>query len=79
MDLESNNTASSFIKDKIRNIVHNHQTADLLTDFDHPFGSKRPPIDTNYYETFNRKDVELINIRNNPIESFVSNGIKTSK
>jgi cation diffusion facilitator CzcD-associated flavoprotein CzcO len=79
VDLESNNTASNFIKDKIKSIVHDHHTADLLTDFDHPFGSKRPPIDTNYYETFNRKDVELINIRNNPIESFVNNGIKTSK
>ena len=79
VDLESNNTAANFIKDKIKSIVTDNHTAELLTEFDHPFGSKRPPIDTNYYETFNSKDVALINIRNNPIKSFIKNGIKTSK
>ena len=75
---ESNETASNFIKEKIKNIVNDSKTANLLTNFDHPFGSKRPPIDTNYYETFNRKNVNLIDIRENPIISFTKNGIQTS-
>ena len=79
IDADSNLTASQFIINKIKKIIKNPDTAAMLTDFDHPFGSKRPPIDTNYYETFNRKNVDLINIRKDPIKSFKTNGITTEK
>lgn len=79
IDIESNQTAANFIIDKIKTIVNNRKTAELLTKFDHPFGSKRPPIDTKYYETYNQENVRLIDIRENPIISFTKKGIKTGK
>ena len=43
-------------------------TAALLTEIDHPFATKRPPIDTGYFETFNRDNVTLVDVRADPIE-----------
>ena len=53
--------------------------ADLLTPKDHPFGTKRPCVDTGYYATFNRPNVELVNLRAEPLVGFNAQGIQTSK
>lgn len=76
-DQAANDTAAEFIKAKIRQIVHDPVKAEILSDIDHPFAAKRPPIDTHYFETFNRDNVELVNLRADPIEAIVPTGIKT--
>jgi cation diffusion facilitator CzcD-associated flavoprotein CzcO len=73
----ANETATEFLKNKIRGIVKDPRTAQALSDIDHPYAAKRPPIDTNYFETFNRDNVTLVNLREDPIERISPNGIKT--
>lgn len=77
-DSLANATAANFIKSKIKLIVKDSVTADVLSDIDHPFAAKRPPIDTNYFETFNRENVSIVNLRKTPIENITSKGIQTS-
>ncbi|KPK33428.1 MAG: cyclohexanone monooxygenase [Betaproteobacteria bacterium SG8_40] len=73
----ANDTAAEFLKNKIRGIVRDPETAEALADIDHPYAAKRPPIDTNYFETFNRDNVTLVNLRKDPIERITPSGIKT--
>ena len=77
VDKAANDTAVTFIRDKIRAIVKDPETAAKLSDFDHPYASKRPPIDTDYFETFNRDNVELVDVRATPIERITPLGIRT--
>lgn len=64
---EANQLAADFVRHKIRSIVKDHRTAELLCPNDHPIGSKRLCVDTGYYETYNRPNVTLADIRNDPI------------
>src|SRR5688500_3160869 len=77
LDKKANDTAAEFIKRKIREIVKDPKTAQALADIDHPYATKRPPIDTNYFETFNRDNVALVDLRADPIERITPAGIKT--
>ncbi|MGD9615313.1 MAG: flavin-containing monooxygenase [Alphaproteobacteria bacterium] len=77
IDKAANDTASEFIRRKIREVVKNPATAAKLADIDHPFSTKRPPIDTGYFETFNRDNVTLVDVRANPIECITPDGIRT--
>jgi len=74
---EANATASAFLKRKIREIVKDRVTADKLANIDHPYAAKRPPIDTDYFETFNRDNVALVDVRADPIQSVTPRGIRT--
>jgi len=76
-DKAANDTAAEFIRNKIREIVKDPATAAKLSDFDHPYAAKRPPIDTDYFETFNRDNVTLVDVRAEPIERITPNGIRT--
>jgi cation diffusion facilitator CzcD-associated flavoprotein CzcO len=76
-NLEANATAAEFIKRKIRGIVKDPATAELLADIDHPYAAKRPPIDSHYFETFNRDNVTLVDVRSAPIERITPRGIVT--
>jgi cyclohexanone monooxygenase len=75
---ESNDTAAEYVRAKIRETVHDPATAEMLSPRDYPIGTKRPPIDTGYFETFNRDNVSLVDIRASPIEQITMNGIRTS-
>ncbi|WP_207003707.1 flavin-containing monooxygenase [Trinickia mobilis] len=77
-DEAANETASQFIREKIHNIVKDPATAEKLTPRDHLYATKRPPIDTHYFETFNRDNVELVDIKATPIVEIVPEGIRTS-
>jgi cation diffusion facilitator CzcD-associated flavoprotein CzcO len=77
LDKEANDTAAEFLKNKIRAIVKDPATAELLADIDHPYAAKRPPIDTDYFATFNRPNVTLVNVRAAPIERITASGIST--
>jgi cation diffusion facilitator CzcD-associated flavoprotein CzcO len=74
----ANDTAADFIRRKILGIVKDPATAAMLTNFDHPYAGKRPPIDTDYYETFNRDNVTLVDVKAAPIEAITASGVRTS-
>ncbi len=76
-DLESNEIFCEFIRDKIRSIVHDPTTAELLCPKNYPFGAKRPPIGHRYYETFNRDNVTLVDVSDDPIERITQTGLAT--
>ncbi len=78
-NIEANKTASDFIKKKIRETVSNKKFASILSDIDHPYAGKRPPIDSNYFETFNRENINLIDLRSDPILYIDQKGIKTKE
>ena len=74
----ANETASDFIRSKIRAVVEDPATAEMLTPRDHPFAAKRPPIDTDYFETFNRANVSLVDLKATPISAITPTGIRTT-
>ncbi len=76
---ESNDAAAEFIRNKIRGIVKDPETAELLCPNDHPVASKRPCLDTNYFETYNRDNVTLVDVRGAPIEEITPKGVRTAK
>ena len=74
---EANDTASTFLRNKIHEIVKDPATAAKLADIDHPYAAKRPPIDTDYFEAFNRENVDLVDIKATPIQEITPRGIRT--
>ena len=76
-DRRANDTASEFIRSKIRETVKDPDTVEKLLPRDHPFSSKRALIDTNYFETYNRDNVTLVDIRHSPIQEITPAGIRT--
>lgn len=79
LDEAANHEVSEFIRERIRNTVQDKQTADDLTPKAFPYATKRPCIDTDYYETYNRDNVSLVNLRRTPIEKITEDGIETSE
>ncbi|MCD5422499.1 alpha/beta fold hydrolase [Rhodococcus pyridinivorans] len=77
-DQQANDTIADYIRDRIRERVADPTTAELLAPTDHPYASKRPPFETNYYETFNLPHVELVDVRSAPIEAITPTGIRTT-
>ena len=77
-DQAANETASEFIRSKIAGIVHDPAVAERLTPRDHAYATKRPPIDTDYFETFNRDNVELVDVRQAPIVAVTPDGLRTT-
>lgn len=77
-DKAANDTAAEFLKSKIRQIVKDPETAAKLSNIDHPYAAKRPPIDTDYFDAFNRDNVSLVDIRAEPIKRITPGGIEAS-
>lgn len=75
---ESNETLCEFVRGKIRSIVSDPGTAEALCPRDFYIGTKRPCLDTGYYETYNLPHVRLVNLREQPIETITEAGIETS-
>ncbi|MEQ9590820.1 MAG: NAD(P)/FAD-dependent oxidoreductase [Parvibaculaceae bacterium] len=74
---EANEYLADFVRDKIRSIVKDSDTAEKLCPYGYPIGSKRICLDTGYFETFNRENVDLIDVKADPIKGICSNGIST--
>jgi cation diffusion facilitator CzcD-associated flavoprotein CzcO/acetyl esterase/lipase len=79
VDVDGNALLAELFREKIREIVKDPETAAALTPHDHPFGAKRPCLDTNYYATYNRPNVTLVNLRQEPIKQVTASSIKTDK
>src|SRR5215470_678523 len=76
---DANEDFAEFVRNKIRARVKDPVVAEMLCPKDHPFGSKRIPLETNYYETYNQPNVLLVDVRNAPIEEITPKGIKTTE
>ncbi len=72
----SNDTAAEFVRGKIRAMVKDPAKADLLAPDSHPIGTKRICVDTDYYLTYNRPNVDLVDVRNAPIEALTPDGLR---
>jgi cyclohexanone monooxygenase len=78
IDPAANEEARSFYEEKVRAVIEDPEVAELLIPSDHPIGTKRICTDTNYFQTFNRSNVELVSVRRTPITSVDTAGINTS-
>jgi cation diffusion facilitator CzcD-associated flavoprotein CzcO/acetyl esterase/lipase len=74
----ANHECAEFFRHKIRSIVDDPETAADLCPTDHPIGTKRPCLDTNYYATYNLPHVRLVNVRKHPIRQITETGIDTA-
>lgn len=73
---EANETFAEFVRNKIRARVNDPVVAEMLTPKDHPFGAKRIPLETHYYEAYNQDNVQLIDVKKVPIECITEKGVK---
>jgi cyclohexanone monooxygenase len=78
VDQRANDLLADFLRGKIREIVRDPDTAAALSSQHYPVGAKRVCLGTDYYETFNRDNVRLIDLREAPLESLTPTGIRTS-
>ena len=79
MDEAANAELSEFIADKIRARVHDPVVAEKLIPKDHGFGVQRVPMETRYYEAYNRDNVHLVDLQETPIERITPTGIRTTE
>lgn len=77
-NMEANAILAEFVRNKIRSIVHDPETAELLCPKTYPIGGKRICIDSGYYETFNRDNVSLVDVRTHPIQEVTETGLRTT-
>jgi len=77
-DIEANRMAAALYGEAVARIVKDPETAASLVP-DYPFACKRPIIDQGYYETFNRDNVTLVDLRSAPIRDITSTGIRTAR
>jgi cyclohexanone monooxygenase len=75
---DANHAAAEFIRNKIRTIVDDPATAELLCPKRYPFLGKRPPVGHLYYETFNRDNVALVDVHDDPIAEVTPTGLRTA-
>ncbi|MEU1953560.1 flavin-containing monooxygenase [Nocardia rhamnosiphila] len=73
----ANDTAREYVEAKIREMVDDPEVADQLIPTDHPIGTKRIVTDTGYFQTYNRANVTLVNLRRTPITQITESGMRT--
>jgi cyclohexanone monooxygenase len=78
-DKAANETAAEFVRAHIRAVVKDPEVAERLIPRSHPIATKRPPLDDDYYETFNRPNVTLVDIAADPIDHFTAHALHTGK
>ena len=78
LDRKANDTAADFVREKIAEIVKDPDTAKLLQPTSYPIGTKRICIDSDYFATFNRPNVTLVDIKSNPIEEILPRAVRVA-
>ena len=76
-NLESNTLVGDFVRRKVRERVKDPEKARILTPHEYPIGSRRIGVDIGYYETFNRDNVSLVDVKADPIQRITPTGIQT--
>ena len=71
----ANYTAAEYVRQQIKRVVKDKETAEILCPRSYPIGTKRICIDTGYFETYNRENVKLVDISKKPIQRLVTDGI----
>lgn len=79
LDRAANDTAAEYIRNRIAERVKDPKVAELLAPKDHAYATKRPPLETNYYEIYNQDNVELVDVRSAPIECVTPTGVRTTE
>jgi len=77
-DIDVNTEAADFVREQIGRTVTDPNTAEALKPNDHPIGTKRICVDIDYFETYNRPNVTLVNLKQTPIEAITANAVRTS-
>ena len=77
-DLDANAMAVELFREMVRRTINDPELADSLSPKNYPIGCKRPVLDNGYFETFNRDDVTLVDLRKDPIVEVVPEGVVTS-
>ena len=75
---KANEDYAEFVRGKIRERINDPVVAEMLVPKDHTFGAKRVPCETNYYDTYNRDNVLLVDVRKAPIDCITPTGVKTT-
>lgn len=78
-DERANAMAADFVREKIREVVEDPEVARKLIPTGYPIATKRLPLDQGYFETYNRDNVTLVDLRDTPIETIVAEGVKTTE
>jgi cyclohexanone monooxygenase len=78
-DIDVNTEAADFVREQIGKTVKDPKTAEALKPNDHPIGTKRICVDIDYFETYNRPNVTLVNLKQTPIEAITASGVRTSE
>ncbi len=78
-DMEANSIARDMYAEMVRRVVTDPETAEALTPTDYPIGCKRSVVDQDYFITFNRPNVKLVDLRKEPFEEVTEKGIRTSE
>lgn len=79
MSEQTNELVAEFVRERIRTIVDDPETAEALCPTSHPIGTKRICVDTDYYETFNRDNVTLVDVAAHPITRVTADGVETKQ
>jgi cation diffusion facilitator CzcD-associated flavoprotein CzcO len=79
LDQRSNDTAAEFVREKIRAVVKNPEVAELLAPKGYPIGTKRICVDTEYFATYNRPNVKLVDVRAAPIAEITPDGVRAGE
>ena len=74
----ANDTAVEFVRRKIAKLIDDPKRREALMPADFPFGTRRPSVDSGYFQTFNRDNVDLVDLRKTPILEFTERGIRTA-
>jgi len=74
----TNDVVAEFVRAKVRSIVRDPELAETLCPYEYPIGTRRLILDSGYYETYNRDNVTLVDLRKEPIEEITPTGIRTA-
>lgn len=76
---ESNRLTSQFVRDKIKDKIDKPEVADALLEIDHPLGARRLIVEIDYFETYNRPNVTLVDVATAPIEEITPQGLRSAE
>ena len=77
-DIRANDLVSDFVRKKIKDRINDDALAEKLIPYDHPFGSRRPIVDTEYFETYRRDNVTLVDLRKEEFVGATATGLQTA-
>ena len=78
IDEKVNAEVSAFVREKIRARIKDPKVAAMLVPSDHGFGTRRVPLETGYFDVYNRDNVRLVDLKETPIECLTEHGVRTA-